>query len=152
MSLVISPEFQHILRILNTNIDGRRKVQYSLTSIRGVGRRFANLICKKAEVDPNKRAGEMTADEIEKLVAIIQNPRQFKIPDWFLNRQKDWKTGKTTQISSQTIDQKLRDDLERLKKIRSHRGIRHYWGVRVRGQHTTTTGRRGKIVAAGGRK
>ncbi|CAN0509618.1 unnamed protein product, partial [Ectocarpus sp. 8 AP-2014] len=46
---------QHILRILNTNIDGRRKVQYSLTSIRGVGRRFANLICKKAEVDPNKR-------------------------------------------------------------------------------------------------
>ncbi|CAN0437474.1 unnamed protein product, partial [Ectocarpus sp. 8 AP-2014] len=93
-----------------------------------------------------------TADEIEKLVAIIQNPRQFKIPDWFLNRQKDWKTGKTTQISSQTIDQKLRDDLERLKKIRSHRGIRHYWGVRVRGQHTKTTGRRGKIVAAGGRK
>ncbi|CAN0548122.1 unnamed protein product, partial [Ectocarpus sp. 8 AP-2014] len=92
-----------------------------------------------------------TADEIEKLVAIIQNPRQFKIPDWFLNRQKDWKTGKTTQISSQTIDQKLRDDLERLKKIRSHRGIRHYWGVRVRGQHTKTTGRRGKIVAAGGR-
>jgi len=60
----------------------------------------------------------MTADEIEKLVAIIQNPRQFKIPDWFLNRQKDWKTGKTTQISSQAIDQKLRDDLERLKKIR----------------------------------
>lgn len=60
----------------------------------------------------------MTADEIEKLVAIIQNPRQFKIPDWFLNRQKDWKTGKTTQISSQTIDQKLREDLERLKKIR----------------------------------
>ncbi|CAB1117862.1 unnamed protein product [Ectocarpus sp. CCAP 1310/34] len=152
MSLVISPEFQHILRILNTNIDGRRKVQYSLTSIRGVGRRFANLICKKAEVDPNKRAGEMTADEIEKLVAIIQTPRQFKIPDWFLNRQKDWKTGTTTQISSQTIDQKLRDDLERLKKIRSHRGIRHYWGVRVRGQHTKTTGRRGKIVAAGGRK
>lgn len=34
----------------------------------------------------------------------------------------------------------------------SHRGIRHYWGVRVRGQHTKTTGRRGKIVAAGGRK
>ena len=65
-----------------------------------------------------RRAGEMTADEIEKLVAIIQNPRQFKIPDWFLNRQRDWKTGKTTQISSQQIDQKLREDLERLKKIR----------------------------------
>jgi small subunit ribosomal protein S18e len=36
-----------------------------------------------------------------------------------------------------------RDDLERLKKIRNHRGLRAYWGLRVRGQHTKTTGRRG---------
>jgi small subunit ribosomal protein S18e len=33
----------------------------------------------------------------------------------------------------------MRDDLERLKKIRSHRGLRHHWGLRVRGQHTKTT-------------
>lgn len=74
-------------------------------------------------------------------VAIIQNPRQFKVPDWFLNRQRDWKTGKTSQAFAQNVATKLRDDLERMKKIRSHRGIRHYWGVRVRGQHTKTTGR-----------
>lgn len=36
------------------------QVQYSLTSIRGVGRRFSNLICKKAEVDPNKRSVLLT--------------------------------------------------------------------------------------------
>ena len=39
-----------------------------------------------------------------------------------------------------------RDDLERLKKIRAHRGLRHYWGLTVRGQHTKTTGRAGKTV------
>ena len=89
MSLVISPAFQHILRVLNTNIDGRRKVMYAITAIPGVGRRFANVVCKKAAVDAHKRAGELTADEVEKLVAIIQNPKQFKIPTWFLNRQKD---------------------------------------------------------------
>ncbi|KAG5176036.1 ribosomal protein S13, partial [Tribonema minus] len=139
--LVVGPDFQHILRILNTNIDGRIKVMYALTKVPGVGRRFSNLICKKAEVDHTKRAGMLTADEIEKLVAIIQNPRQFKVPDWFLNRQRDWKTGKSGQTFAQNIAQKLREDLERLKKIRSHRGIRHYWGVRVRGQHTKTTGR-----------
>ncbi len=44
------------------------------------------------------RAGELTPDEIEKLVAIIQNPRQFKVPDWFLNKQRDWKTGKSSQV------------------------------------------------------
>lgn len=54
-SLVIGPDFQHILRILNTNIDGRRKAWVAMTAIPGVGRRFAIMICKKAEVDVNKR-------------------------------------------------------------------------------------------------
>jgi small subunit ribosomal protein S18e len=141
-SLMQGPEFQHILRILNTNVEGKRNVVFGLTKIKGLGPRFADLICKKAEVDVNKRGGELTADEIEKLVAIIQNPRQFKIPLWFLNRQKDFKTGKYMQIFAQNIDAKLRDDIERLKKIRAHRGLRHWWGIRVRGQHTCSTGRR----------
>ena len=47
--------FQHILRVLNTNLDGKVKVMFALTSIKGVGRRFSNIACKKAEVDLNKR-------------------------------------------------------------------------------------------------
>lgn len=54
-SLVIGPDFQHILRILNTNVDGRRKAWVALTAIPGVGRRFAIMLCKKAEVDVTKR-------------------------------------------------------------------------------------------------
>lgn len=69
----------------------------------------------------------------------MQNPAQFKIPDWFLNRQRDITTGKSGHLLSNVIDQKMRDDLERLKKIRSHRGLRHHWGLKVRGQHTCTT-------------
>ncbi|KAG6820895.1 ribosomal 40S subunit protein S18B [Arthromyces matolae] len=138
--------FQHILRLLNTNVDGKRKIMYALTEIKGVGRRYSNLVCKKADVDLNKRAGELNSDELERIVTIIQNPTQFKIPAWFLNRQKDIVDGKNYQILSNGVDSKLRDDLERLKKIRAHRGLRHYWGLRVRGQHTKTTGRRGKTV------
>ena len=85
-------------------------------------------------------AGELNSDELERLVTIIQNPTQFKIPTWFLNRQKDIVDGKNSQILSNGVDSKLRDDLERLKKIRAHRGLRHFWGLRVRGQHTKTTG------------
>jgi len=151
-SLIITPEFQHILRILNTNVDGTRSVQYALTSIKGVGRRFANVVCKKAEIDLNQRAGELTQEKLEEVIAIVSNPKAFKIPDWFLNRQRDWKTNKPSQATSNVVDTKLREDLERLKKIRSHRGIRHYWGVRVRGQHTKTTGRRGKTVGPAGKK
>jgi small subunit ribosomal protein S18e len=83
----------------------------------------------------------------------MSNPRQYKIPDWFLNRQKDIKDGKYSQVSerlngpavnvvpyliylplirsqvmSNNLDTKLREDLERLKKIRAHRGLRHFWG------------------------
>ena len=142
MSLIVGDDFQHILRVLNTNVDGRTKVMYALTQIRGIGRRFSNVVCKKAEIDMGKRSGELSAAELESLMVIVANPRQFRIPDWFLNRQKDFKDGKYLQLSSNALDTKLRDDLERLKKIRNHRGLRHYWGIRVRGQHTKTTGRR----------
>ena len=142
MSLIVGDDFQHILRVLNTNVDGRTKVMYALTQIRGIGRRFSNVVCKKAEIDMGKRAGELSAAELESLMVIVANPRQFRIPDWFLNRQKNYKDGKYLQQVSNQLDTSLRDDLERLKKIRNHRGLRHYWGIRVRGQHTKTTGRR----------
>jgi small subunit ribosomal protein S18e len=138
--------------VLNTNVDGKQKIMYALTAIRGIGRRFSNICCKKAEVDLNKRAGELSAEELEAIMTIVANPRAYKIPDWFLNRQKDVKDGKFSQITSSALDTKLRDDLERLKKIRNHRGLRHYWGLTVRGQHTKTTGRRGKTVGVGGKK
>ena len=47
--------FQHILRVLNTNLDGKVKSMFALTSIKGVGRRFSNICCKKAEVELTKR-------------------------------------------------------------------------------------------------
>ncbi|KAG6988900.1 hypothetical protein G7Y79_00068g095990 [Physcia stellaris] len=154
MSLVTGEKsnFQFILRLLNTNVDGRQKIMYALTKIKGVGRRYSNLVCKKADVDLNKRAGEITSEELERIVTIIQNPTQYKIPTWFLNRQRDIVDGKDSQVLANGMDSKLREDLERLKKIRAHRGLRHYWGLRVRGQHSKTTGRRGRTVGVSKKK
>ena len=121
---------------------------FALTAIKGVGRRYSNLVCKKADVDLRKRAGELTNEELARIVNIVQNPTQFKIPNWFLNRQKDIVDGKYSQILANNLESKLREDLERLKKIRAHRGLRHFWGLRVRGQHTKTTGRRGRTVTS----
>lgn len=97
-------------------------------------------------------AGELTSDELERIVLIMQNPRQYKVPDWFLNRQKDIKDGKYSHLLANGVDNAMREDLERLKKIRAHRGLRHYWGLRVRGQHTKTTGRRGRTVGVSKKK
>ena len=63
-------EFQHILRILNTNVDGRCKVSFALTAIPGIGRRFSNIICKKADVDLNKRAGELDQESLVTFLSV----------------------------------------------------------------------------------
>ena len=96
---------------------------FAVTSIKGVGRRYANVVLKKADIDLTKRAGELSEEEVrfhlynaqflnilissefvftqvEKLITIMANPRQYKIPDWFLNRQKDIKDGKFSQVST----------------------------------------------------
>uniref|UniRef100_A0A7S4MLN6 40S ribosomal protein S18 n=1 Tax=Vannella robusta TaxID=1487602 RepID=A0A7S4MLN6_9EUKA len=153
MSLVIPEgEFQLVRRILNTNVDGRRKVLFALTGIKGIGRRFSDQICKRAEIDPNTRAGVLTIEQIDTIVEIIQNPLKFGIPKWFLNRQKDITDNSYSQLFANNLDMALREDLTRLRKIRAHRGIRHYFGLRVRGQHTKTTGRRGKTVGVARKK
>lgn len=56
------------------------------------------MVLRKADIDLTKRAGELTEDEVERVITIMQNPRQYKIPDWFLNRQKDVKDGKYSQV------------------------------------------------------
>merc|ERR1712243_295903 len=84
MALLIPENFQHILRVMNTNLEGKRNTM------------FAIIALKKADIDMSKRAGELTDEEVERVVTIISNPRQYKITDWFLNRQKDIKDGKTT--------------------------------------------------------
>merc|ERR1712007_137763 len=111
MSLLIAPDFQHILRVLNTNIDGKEKIMYAMTSIKGVGRRYSNIVLKKADIDITKRAGEITEEELERIMEIMQNPREYKIPDYFLNRKKDIKDGKFSQVLSNQLDNKLREDL-----------------------------------------
>ena len=47
-------------------------------------------------------------------------------------------------MTQNQLDTKLRDAIE-LKKMRNHRGLRHYWGDQGESQHTKTTGRRGKL-------
>merc|ERR1711874_889930 len=109
MALVLTDNsFQHILRIANTNVDGKNRIMYALTAIKGIGRRFSNVVCKKADVDLKKRAGELSNAEIDKLITVVQHPRQFRIPTWMLNRRKDVKDGRFYQIFSNALDAKLR--------------------------------------------
>jgi small subunit ribosomal protein S18e len=114
--------------------------------IKGVGRRLAILTLHIAQIDCNKRSGEMTEKEITAVNDILAKPTEYNIPKWFLNRQKDPKNGTYGQLLSNNMDVAYREDLERLRKAKQHRGLRHYWGLRVRGQRTKSTGRCGKTL------
>ena len=155
MSLIIEDaenNFKHIHRILNTNIDGKRTVPYALDKIKGVGRRFGFYICKILRINPKLRAGELKEEQTDAIAKIIAEPEGHGIPRWFLNRQRDYKEGKNLQMASNVLETKLREDIERLFKMKTNRGLRHKWGLKVRGQHTKTTGRRGRTVGVERRK
>ena len=139
-------DFTPLLRVQNTNINGKQKAPFGVRQIRGVGRRFAILALKIAQVDVNKRSGEMTEKEITTVNDILSRPTDYNIPKWFLNRQKDPKDGTYLQLVANNLDTRLREDLERMRKAKQHRGLRHYWGQRCRGQRTKSTGRCGKTL------
>ena len=142
----MSREFRHILRITDTDVDGTLKVPYALRKIKGISLNLANVIAKKAGIDPEKRAGFLTDAEIEKIEKMIKEPTRFGLPGWLLNRRKDLETGKDLHLIGADLVLKTKTDIQRMKNIKSWRGYRHAYGLKVRGQRTRTTGRTGKTV------
>lgn len=68
----------------NTNVNGKHKVGFALRIIKGIGRRFAILVCKIAQIDTNRRAGDLTEDEVNKVCDIFSKPTG-KYSNWRAN-------------------------------------------------------------------
>ncbi|WP_457556743.1 30S ribosomal protein S13 [Candidatus Harpocratesius sp.] len=141
-----TPEFQNLLRIIGTSIEGHRRLEFGLSKIRGIGRRLATAIIRVSGLDPNMRIGLLTEEQQEKLVEIIRDPVKYGIPKWMVNRQKDLRTGEYRHITGNDLELITKMDLDRMKRTRSWKGIRHMYGLKVRGQRTRTTGRHGLVV------
>ena len=139
-------EFQYIIRFAGTDIEGTQPVTYALTNVKGVGIKLANAIIEKARIDPATRMGLLSSAEVEKLEEIVTNPVKHDIPIWLLNRRKDLETGKDIHLLSSDLVLQTKNDIDQMKKIRSWKGFRHSYGLKVRGQRTRTTGRKGKAI------
>lgn len=147
-----SLDFQFIVRCAGTDCRGDWLVPYALTRIQGLGYRLARAICLKADIDPNRRMGYLSEEETQALEDIINNPASFGIPAYLLNRRKDIATGEDIHVSGSELFIAIKADVDRLKKARTYRGIRHSLGLKVRGQRTRTTGRGGQTVGVIRRK
>lgn len=123
------------MRLIGINIPDNKRIEMAITYIYGIGPAFAVRILNEAKVNLDKRAKDLTQEEIGKLKEIIE---------------KKYKTeGELRQVIKQNI--------ARLKDIQSYRGIRHTKRLPVRGQRTKTNTRtiRGnvrKTVGSGKRK
>jgi len=138
-------EIKHIVRIANTDLDGKKSVQYSLIGIKGINRRTARIISINANVDPNATIGYLDDEKINSLKETIDEIESI-LPVWMLNRRKDLLSGEDKHITSTDVLLILREDLNTMKKTRSNIGIRHERGHKVRGQRTKSSGRKGLTV------
>jgi small subunit ribosomal protein S13 len=145
------PDFKFIVRMSNTDIDGEKRVVEGVASIMGINNRLSVIIVNKLGVPHNKLMGDLTDEEVQKLMGLIEEI-PATMPSWMLNRQKDIDTGEDTHAISTDLEMIHREDINLLRKIRSYRGIRHETGQKVRGQRSRSNGRTGATVGVSRKK
>jgi len=139
-------EYRHILRIAGKDIEGSKKVIVALSQVRGLGYNLSQVILQSLNINPNLRVGFLTETELSEIEKAIRNPSQIGIPTFYLNRRKDKETGLDNHLLTSDLDFTISNDIEREKTVFSWRGYRHMFGLKVRGQCTRTTGRKGGAV------
>ena len=122
------------MRIVGVNIPDNKKVGIALTYIYGIGPTRAGEIVAEADIASSKRAKDLTPDELAKIRTLID--KSFKVEG--------------------ELRQALKQNINRLKNIKSYRGSRHAKRLPARGQRTKTNSRtiRGnvRVTAGSGRK
>lgn len=144
-------DFKYIIRIANSDVSGEERLVNALTSIRGIGPRISNAIVQKLKLDPNKLAGKLDDKNVVDIENAIMNLNDY-VPDWLLNRQKDYDTGEDIHPVSVELKMTHDEDLNRMKKVKSYKGIRHASGHKVRGQRTYSNGRKGLALGVSRKK
>jgi len=133
-------DLRYFVRIGQTDLDGTKSVESSLTDLKGIGQRTARIVTDAADIDRTATFGLLEDDEIDAIVDVVENLDNH-VPEWMVNRQHDFFTGESSHIVGGDVEEQRRQDINRMQMIDSYRGIRHKRGQKVRGQRTKSTGR-----------
>ena len=137
-------EFKHILRIANTDLNGKKPIGHALIKIRGIGFMFANVICNIAKIEKSKITGHINDAEAKKIDEILKNPLKNGVPNWMLNRRKDYDTGEDKHLITSDLKFVNDNDVKMMRMVKSYKGMRHAFGLPVRGQQTKSNFRKNK--------
>jgi len=140
------PEVKAIVRILGRDLNGYKKIAAALKDIKGVNLNLAYAILNALKIDPRIRLGQLSDSQVAEIERALKNPQSVRIPSWMFNRRKDLEEGIDKHLYESDLIFQVKMDIEREKRIGSWRGIRHALGLKVRGQRTRTTGRKGQTI------
>lgn len=118
-------------RLVGIDIPEKKRTIVAIRYIYGIGPKSAEDIIAKANIDPDKRAKDLTNEEIARLQRVLE---RYNVEG--------------------TLRKQIRDNIERLKRISSYRGSRHIAGLPSRGQRTRVNARtrRGRRMTVGALK
>ncbi len=105
------------MRILGINIPDNKKILYSLTYIYGIGKNSSEVVLRSANIDPEKRAKELTTEEVNKIQKIIEI--NYKVEG--------------------DLRKEVGQNIKRLKEIGAWRGLRHARRLPVHGRSKTNS-------------
>lgn len=105
-------------RVLGIDIPGKKRIEYSLRYIHGIGATLARQLVEKAQIDPAKKADDLTDEEMTKLAGLLEG---YRIEG--------------------DLRREVQGNIRRLIAINCYRGVRHRKGLPVRGQRTSTNAR-----------
>lgn len=106
-------------RILGVDIPNEKRIEASLPYLYGIGLIRAREVLQKAQIDPNRRAKDLSDEEIAKLTSVIQK----------------------RYVVEGDLRRDVSQNIKRLIDIGAYRGLRHKRGLPVRGQRTRTNAR-----------
>jgi len=107
-----------MIRIAGIDLPENKKIEFALQSIYGVGPKVAAQILQEANIDQSKRSHQLNNDEINRIQRALD---RYPVEG--------------------DLRRTINDNIERLKRIRAYRGIRHMQKLPVRGQRTRTNSR-----------
>ncbi|MDD5336969.1 MAG: 30S ribosomal protein S13 [Candidatus ainarchaeum sp.] len=146
----IEKNVKGIKRIAGKDVSGDYKLSKALLRVRGIGKSLnqvvAKLLIMEMKLPANLEVGDLNDEQIEQIDKILANLGQYEIPQFMLNRRKDYMDGGNKHIIMNDLIFALKQDVERDKNTYSWKGYRHAYGQKVRGQRTRNTGRVGMTV------
>jgi len=133
-------DLRYFVRIGQTDLDGTKSLERSLSELDGIGRRATRLIARKADVDRTATLGRLEDETIDDIVELVEGFAD-EVPEWMTNHRKDFFDGDSSHETGNDLEITRRQDINRHQMIDSYRGVRHKRGQKVRGQRTKSTGR-----------